>query len=914
MQFGEVEFPRELVNAHEAGELVIFVGAGASMGRPSNLPSFLGLTEIIRDESQLRDVIGDLSDVPLDEVMGDIEKKYDVDVHLRTAVHTGKKSSLPNALHQAIADLARCGDIRVVTTNYDTHLSTALGSSITRYLSPALPMGTDFTGLVYLHGSLTQHPKNLIVTAGDFGRAYLTEAWAARFLERMFATYMTLFIGYSHNDVIMKYLARGLGPQAKRRYVCTHEPGTPMWKQLNIIPVGYSPADSHRALTLAVKAWAIRASSGLLDHQRQVESIMVARQPADMSPEESSYLESIISDENAVQFFCACAEGPGWLTWVSDHPEFRALFDQTRAGSAVSWRLANWFARTYITNEFSDHAMAAFRVFGGRSSPQLWDALARRLLALQEAGDFRIGIRPWLLLLVRNASDQSVIFLDMLLSQCALPADMEAATLLFSYLTEPRVVDVPSVLGGFRPEVCFRGDPHRLHETWNDVFKPSLEIAAAELLPVIDQHLRGAQRDANLSEGSGSRETLGSPVNPIAMSSGAGYEKSLGFLVEAARDCIEALVERDVSRAESHLATWASSDVALLKRLAIHGWTARTDVDASAMVSWLAHQGLILGSDYQSEIAPFIARIVESNDTEAINGVISDILVHADDDGFTPRRALRTLNWMRQRDLATEEIDGAIAALIAQHKDLEKLLQATESVTSQSPPLTTADELKVLLDNDVPAAVTLLQQYATQEQRARAFAWYDIDNMLAGVVRESPALGFKLLDGVDQSSAIGTAVVGPVIRGWSNAIVDDDLAQRILTRIATLDMSGLAGDVAAMLADIHEPGSQGTEWRRFATGRELAKTCWEVIETGPAEQKDDWFHTAMNSPTGQLAIYWIQVIEDEHAKAGGDWHGLPPELSAQLAAMLTCGDGRGDCRSCLRAVCLIPVLDRPVLV
>ena len=360
-------------------------------------------------------------------------------------------------------------------------------------------MGTDFTGLVYLHGCLTQHPKNLIVTAGDFGRAYLTEAWAARFLERMFATYMTLFIGYSHNDVIMKYLARGLGPQAKRRYVCTHEPDTPMWKQLNIIPVGYSPADSHRALTLAVKAWAIRASSGLLDHQRQVESIMVARQPADMSLRSRHILNR------------------SFLTRTRSSSSVSA--PRVRAGSLGSPIIPS-FGLCSIRREpdrpfhgdspigspgpisrmsFSDHAMAAFRVFGGRSSPQLWDALARRLLALQEAGDFRIGIRPWLLLLVRNASDQSVIFLDMLLSQCALPADMEAATLLFSYLTEPRVVDVPSVLGGFRPEVCFRGDPHRLHETWNDVFKPSLEIAAAELLPVIDQHLRGAQRDANLS-------------------------------------------------------------------------------------------------------------------------------------------------------------------------------------------------------------------------------------------------------------------------------------------------------------------------------------------------------------------------------------------------------------------------------
>jgi len=106
VQFGDVEIPRELINAHEAGELVIFVGAGASMGPPSNLPSFSGLTEIIRDETQLKDVVGDLRNQPLDEIMGDIEEKYDVDVHLRAAVHTGKKSSLPNALHHAVADLA----------------------------------------------------------------------------------------------------------------------------------------------------------------------------------------------------------------------------------------------------------------------------------------------------------------------------------------------------------------------------------------------------------------------------------------------------------------------------------------------------------------------------------------------------------------------------------------------------------------------------------------------------------------------------------------------------------------------------------------------------------------------------------------------------------------------------------------
>ena len=46
-------------HAQEAGQLVIFVGAGASIGHPSDLPSFGRLTEIIRDESELNDVIDD---------------------------------------------------------------------------------------------------------------------------------------------------------------------------------------------------------------------------------------------------------------------------------------------------------------------------------------------------------------------------------------------------------------------------------------------------------------------------------------------------------------------------------------------------------------------------------------------------------------------------------------------------------------------------------------------------------------------------------------------------------------------------------------------------------------------------------------------------------------------------------------
>lgn len=48
----------------------------------------------------------------------------------------------------------------------------------------------------------------MVLTDADFGRAYLTEGWARRFLVEVFRQYTVLFVGYSHSDVVMNYLAR----------------------------------------------------------------------------------------------------------------------------------------------------------------------------------------------------------------------------------------------------------------------------------------------------------------------------------------------------------------------------------------------------------------------------------------------------------------------------------------------------------------------------------------------------------------------------------------------------------------------------------------------------------------------------------------------------------------------------------
>ncbi len=145
-------------------------------------------------------------------------------------------------LHRGIAALALASPaVRIITTNYDLHLSSTLkaaGAEFDEYIGPALPMGDDFTGVVYLHGRLGRPAHQLVVTAEDFGRAYLRDAWAARFLERMFATFSVLFVGYSHGDVVMRYLARALGP-GRKRYSLTDDAQAPEWTTSGITPLEY---------------------------------------------------------------------------------------------------------------------------------------------------------------------------------------------------------------------------------------------------------------------------------------------------------------------------------------------------------------------------------------------------------------------------------------------------------------------------------------------------------------------------------------------------------------------------------------------------------------------------------------------------------------------------------------------------
>lgn len=139
MWFADTDVPLALVEAQREGSLVIFVGAGASIGTPSSLPDFRTLTAAVAADASVTLTPEELNQP--DILLGDLEDRHGVDVRLRVASIIGAADSRPNKLHKAIAELVSAGPtIRIMTTNYDLHLSRALrslGKPLTEYAAPA---------------------------------------------------------------------------------------------------------------------------------------------------------------------------------------------------------------------------------------------------------------------------------------------------------------------------------------------------------------------------------------------------------------------------------------------------------------------------------------------------------------------------------------------------------------------------------------------------------------------------------------------------------------------------------------------------------------------------------------------------------------------------------------------------------
>ena len=284
------DIPAEVLEAQEDGTLVLFCGAGISV--PAGLPLFKGLVEKVCE--QLGDATTsqphrqDLQKGYYDRIIARLEKEYGrpkVREELVACLSLRKDAKLD--MHRHVLALAKTrGDkFRLVTTNVDRafqRLRDETGFALD--VGPKLPVPKPhkWNSVVHLHGMIDADTdpdgESLVMSSGDFGAAYLAEGWAARFATELFRHYTVLFVGYSLDDPVIRYLVdaqaadRDYGmPERKHFALASFSPAKRRrkedvkqeWRARNVEPILFNERHSFVLLRRTLKNWATTYKLGL---------------------------------------------------------------------------------------------------------------------------------------------------------------------------------------------------------------------------------------------------------------------------------------------------------------------------------------------------------------------------------------------------------------------------------------------------------------------------------------------------------------------------------------------------------------------------------------------------------------------------------------------------------------------------
>ncbi|MXW20204.1 MAG: hypothetical protein F4Z95_05315 [Gammaproteobacteria bacterium] len=293
------DIPEQLLQLNEDGRVVFFCGAGIS--RPADLPLFGDLVGQIFEglhhepnQVQQRALDADQFDTAIGLLESEIaDGRLQVRRKLAEILTPDLTKPAALATHQALMTLARNrqGHTRLITTNYDRlfeEVMSACSIDIETFSAPLLPVPKSrWKGLVYLHGLLAEEPEDseldrLVLSSGDFGLAYLTERWAARFLSELFRNFTVCFIGYSIEDPVLRYMVdalaadRLLGEAQQKMFAFdgftggNEKQARDKWDARDITPILYCKENDHTHLHDTLQKWANIHEGGVYGKERIV--------------------------------------------------------------------------------------------------------------------------------------------------------------------------------------------------------------------------------------------------------------------------------------------------------------------------------------------------------------------------------------------------------------------------------------------------------------------------------------------------------------------------------------------------------------------------------------------------------------------------------------------------------------------
>jgi len=878
MKILDVDMPQAIIDAHKRGKLVIFAGAGVSIDAPSNYPNFANLANEIGGAAHPK-----FENELIDRYLGRLEHEG-LAVHDRVRHLLSDPDSRPNHLHESIISLFGTSQrIRVVTTNFDDHFRSVagrmLGSDPQIYRAPALPLGNDFDGIVHLHGSVLEEAKKLVLTDADFGRAYLTEGWARRFVQRLFAEFVVLFVGYSHQDLPLLYLARGISAAegGPGRYALTEPSVDSFWFNLGITPVHYplrdAPLHRHGALRDCLAKWVELANLGALGTEAEIRRIVTSGRPE--SSEESDFLKQALLELSSVRYFTRHARDPHWLDWISEHPDFNAIFAPGASLNDKSGELSFWFGEYFAIQHFGA-AIEVVRKKGETLSPNLWHNIAIAFHRHSTAGE---SLRFWTpILLETMPSNAQSDFLAYMIGHCTLPDDQPAVLQLFRKLTAPKLrlkrrFFPPDEGESQKPdaEVTPIGSDHWVTHVYQTNLRPHLASLANELSLIVTSSFEEARSLLSMYGKTGQK------WDPISFSRGSTASRmqdhlrnAFSVLIDIGVDVLVWANENRPAFASALIGRWIDSEAPILRRLAITGMTHHPGLSPDEKLRWACSNKLVDDFGLKNEMFALLADVYARCGEEDRKAFLTQAEAAYPPKGedYEQYELFNLLSWLHKHapecPFATEILhriqESQPKWTVREHPDFNSWISGgVRQLTASSPvPASRIEEMNLeMLCSETMRLALINDSFGDSpkdgflQEVARAvssnFAWSE------GIAKEALA-----------NPEVPLEIWSALLRGWTSGHSEAEW-KSLLAILAQLTpiYENLLYELASFLKGAITQNEAGLPNALIVEALPIANETWEAcsrVEAALPDPTDSWVNIAINLSSGYLIEFYCDSL------------------------------------------------------
>lgn len=878
MRLHEVDLPQAVIDAQKQGELVLFAGAGVSIDTPSNYPNFRDLaTELGGTTYPIKN--HELVDRYLGRLMG-----HGLVVHDRVKNRLSDPLSHPNHLHEVIVRLfGSSGAIRIVTTNFDDHFRGAalsiFGDAPEIYRAPALPLGDDFKGIVHLHGSVRDEAKKLVLTDGDFGRAYLTQGWARRFAQQLFSKFVVLFIGYSHQDPPLHYLARGISAaeDGPGRYALTSPNADTDWLNLGIQPVHYplrdAPLAPHGALGDCLAKWAEIANLGSLGTEARIKGIVTSDRP--LSIEDEEFLKQSLLDISTLRYFTRHAKDTRWLDWISEHPAFSAIFVPGATLSESSAELAFWFAEQFAILHFTV-TIDLVRRKQQTLSPYLWSVLAQAFHRHTAAGD---ALRFWVpILLETMPANAHSDFLAYMIGHCTVPDDEHTILQLFRKLSAPTLKlkrrffppedGKPSVPDA---EVLPVGHDYWMNHAYQTKIHPHLDIFAKGVALIVTAAFEES-RSLLLMYGK-----AGPKWDPISYSRGSVSFRTQDFLhngfsvlIDVGADVLKWANEHDPKFASSLIEQWIESDALILQRLAISGMTGHPLLTPDKKLTWVISNRVIENFGLKNEAFALLAEVygVSAEKVRAEFLAQAEEAMNPSGEDYERYEFFNLLSWLHtsapECTLVTEKLRPIQERnpnwTVREHPDFNSWISGGAVQAEPDSPIPSSQIAEMNLAALLVENTRLANVRDMFGDSLKSGFLQEIARTVAGNFAWSEGIAREALDRADVSAEIWSAL----LHGWSAHHPPEEwrLLLGIVENLESIYGSVLF-EVASLLKRAVERKEGGLPVDLLDLALARANAVWATCvarEQPLPETAENWVTIAINRTSGYLLDFYFEAF------------------------------------------------------